>query len=120
MIEGTLMAESLRIGAEVETKLTLRRISKYRAEGTTPEQPDVWTVLAFEADETNGDGLAIAFADALEEGPWYVNFQSPATSFVVFPGRIFRYPRGDAEGRLDAQDHGRRLGIPDPQLDWTV
>ena len=49
-----------------------------------------------------------------------MNFQSPAESFIVFPGRIFRYPRGDAAGRAEAEAHGRRLAIPDPQLDWTV
>ena len=54
-------------------------------------------------------------------GPgWYVNFQSPAESFIVFPGRIFRYPRGDAAGRAGAQAYGRRLAIPGPQLDWPV
>ena len=49
-----------------------------------------------------------------------MNFQSPGESFIVFPGRIFRYPRGDASGRADAQAYGRRLAIPDPQLDWPV
>jgi hypothetical protein len=49
-----------------------------------------------------------------------VNFESPAENFVVFPGRIFRYPRGDAAGRATAQAHGRQLGIPEPQLAWPV
>ena len=49
-----------------------------------------------------------------------MNFQSPSESFVVFPARIFRYPRGDASGRAAAQAYGRSLAIPDPQLDWTV
>jgi hypothetical protein len=38
---------------------------------------------------------------------------------VVFPGRIFCYPRGDKAGRADAQAYGRQLAIPEPQLDWT-
>jgi len=38
----------------------------------------------------------------------------------LFPGRIFRYPRGDEPGRAEAQAYGRQLAIPDPQLDWTV
>ena len=49
-----------------------------------------------------------------------MNFQSPVSSFVVFPGQIFRYPRGDAAGRAEAQAYGRQLAIPEPQLDWTV
>jgi hypothetical protein len=119
MIDGTLIAESLRTGTTLAgLSLTVRKISKYRAQGTTPKQPGIWTVLDFEADEAGADGLARAFADVLEDGPgWYVNFQSPTDSFVVFPGKIFRYPRGDAAGRADAQAYGRRLGIPDPNAD---
>jgi hypothetical protein len=121
MIEGTLIAESLRIGTNLENlKLTVRKISRYRAQGSTPDQPDIWTTLDFEADEAVAQELAEAFADALDQPGWYVNFESPTESFVVFPGRIFRYPRGDEVGRATAQAHGRQLAIPEQQLDWTV
>ena len=70
--------------------------------------------------DAGGGKLAQAFADVLDQPGWYVNFESPAESFVVFPGRIFRYPRGDAAGRAEAQAYGRQLAIPEPQLDWTV
>jgi hypothetical protein len=53
MIEGTLIMESLRVGTNLEDlALTVRKISKYRAGGTTPAQPGIWTTLDFEADET--------------------------------------------------------------------
>jgi hypothetical protein len=121
MIDGTLIMESLRVGATLDDlRLTVRKISRYQAAGTTPDQPGVWTVLEFEAAEEGAAELAQAFADVLAEPGWYVNFQSPSESFVVFPGRIFRYPRGDASGRAAAQDYGRRLAIPGPQLDWTA
>lgn len=121
MIEGTLIAESLRVGTTLEDlTLTVRKISRYRIQGGTPDQPGIWSVFDFEAEEAGAEDLAQAFATALEEGPWYVNFQSPAESFVMFPGRVFRYPRGDAAGRAEAEAYGRRLAIPEPQLDWTV
>jgi len=121
MIEGTLIAESLRVGTTLEDmRLTVRKISRYRAQGTTPDQPDIWMTLDFEADEAGAGELAEAFAAVLDEPGWYVNFQSPAESFVVFPGRIFRYPRGDESARADAEAYGRQLAIPEPQLDWTV
>jgi hypothetical protein len=121
MIEGTLIAESLRVGTTLEDlNLAVRRISRYQAQGTTDNQPGIWTVLDFDADEGGAAELAQAFADVLAGPGWYVNFQSPATSFVVFPGKIFRYPRGDAAGRAEAQAYGRQLAIPEPQLDWTV
>jgi len=122
MIDGTLIAESLRAGTNLEDlSLTVRKISKYRAAGTTPEQPEVWTVFEFEADEAAGDDLAQAFAGALDDDPvWYVNFQSPSLAYVVYPGKIFRYPRGDQAGRERAQAYGRQKAIPEPQLDWTA
>jgi hypothetical protein len=38
---------------------------------------------------------------------------------VVFPGKIFRYRRGDQAGREEAQARGRSVGVPEQQLDWT-
>jgi hypothetical protein len=120
MIEGALITESLRVGTNLESlELTVRKISRYRAQGTTPDQPGIWTVLEFEADEAGARELAEAFAGVLDQPGWYVNFQSPTEAFVVFPGRIFCYPRGDKAGRADAQAYGRQLAIPEPQLDWT-
>ena len=121
MLEGTLIAESLRVGTTLaDLNLTVRKISRYRAGGTTPDQPGIWTALDFEAGESDARELAEAFAEVLDHSGWYVNFQSPAESFIVFPGKIFRYPRGDVAGRAAAQAHGRQLAIPEPQLDWTV
>jgi hypothetical protein len=122
MIEGGLIAESLRIGTNLENlTLTVLKISRFRPGDTAACQPDIWTLLEFEADEAGADELARTFAAVLDDQPgWYVNFQSSATSFVVFPGRIFRYPRGDKAGRADAEAYGRQLAIPESQLDWTV
>jgi hypothetical protein len=68
--------------------------------------------------ETEAAALAEAFAGALAQPGWYVDFRSPSETFVVFPGRVFRYPRGD--GRAHAQAHGRQLGVPEAQLDWPA
>jgi hypothetical protein len=121
MLEGTLIAESLRVGTTLaDLNLIVRKISRYRSGGTTPDQPEIWTALDFEAGDSDARELAEVFAGVLDQPGWYVNFQSPAESFVIFPGKIFRYPRGDAAGRAAAQAHGRQLAIPEPQLDWTV
>src|SRR5262249_13811408 len=106
MLEGTLIAESLRVGTTLaDLNLVVRKISRYRAGGTTPDQPDIWTTLDFEADDSGARELAEVFAESLDQPGWYVNFQSPAESFVVFPDKIFRYPRGDAAGRAAALAH---------------
>ena len=121
MLEGTLIAESLRVGTTLaDLNLIARKISRYRVGGATPDQPDVWTALDFEADDSDARELAEVFAGVLDQPGWYANFQSSVESFVIFPGKIFRYPRGDAAGRAAARAHGRQLAIPESQLDWPV
>ena len=118
---GHLIAESLRVGANLDNlSLIVRKISRYQAQGTTPDQPHIWTTLDFEAGDDEAGELAQAFAGAVDQPGWYVNFESPAETFVVFPGRIFRYPRGDEDGRAEPQAYGRLLAIPESQLDWTA
>jgi hypothetical protein len=51
-------------------------------------------------------------------GGWYCDFRTAEESFVVFAGRIFRYPRGDLKGRAEAEAYGRVVGVPEAQLDW--
>lgn len=70
-----------------------------------------------------GDDLAAAIADALASaldgsGGWYCNFSTADEAWVVFRGRVFHYPRGDAGGRAEAQAYGRSIGLPEAQLDW--
>jgi hypothetical protein len=122
MIEGGLIAESIRVGTNLDLKLTIRKISRLRPADVTPEEPEIWTVLEFEADEADADDLAQAFADTLDDQPvaWYADFRSPRETFVVFPGRVFRYPRGDHAARAEAEAYGRQLAIPESQLDWPV
>ncbi len=121
MIEGVLIAESLRVGTSLENlNLAVRKIRRLRPRGGTAVQPAAWTLLDFEADESDAEQLAQSFAAALDEPGWYADFHSPAESFVVFPGRVFRYRRGDAAGRGEAQAYARSLGIPEAQLDWRA
>jgi len=56
----------------------------------------------------------------LDQPGWYADFRSDTETFVVFPGRVFRYHRGDAAARAATQTYGSQLGIPQPQLDWTI
>ena len=58
MIEGTLIAESLRPGTVLaDLRMTVRKISRYRAGGTTPDQPDIWTTLDFKAEAARAEEL---------------------------------------------------------------
>lgn len=122
MIQGTLIAESIRAGTRLENlNLTVRKITRSRPKDVPADQPEIWTLIDFEASEADADELARTFAGALDDEPgWYMDFRSPAETFVVFPDRIFRYPRGDVAGRAEAEAYARQLAIPDAELDWPV
>lgn len=120
MIKGTLIAESLRVGSSLAgIPLVVREIRRSAVEGLPAYQPGVWTVIEFDADDSDAEMLATDLAGILAEPGWYVNYSSASETFVVYPGRIFRYPRGDQIGRREAQAYGRILGVPEPQLDWS-
>jgi len=120
MIKGTLIAESLRVGSKLAgIPLVVREIRRSAVDGVPAYQPGVWTVIEFDADDCDAEVLASDLAVILAEPGWYVNYSSATETFVVYPGRIFRYPRGDPEGRREAQSYGRILGVPEPQLDWS-
>lgn len=101
--------------------LAVRRISRLPFGDTAARQPALWTVIEFEAAERDAAALADGLSKVLEkEGGWYADFRSPEESFVVFAGRVFRYPRGDQDGRAEAASYGRCAGVPEAQLDWPA
>jgi hypothetical protein len=122
MIEGTLIAESIRTGAELDgIRLVTRKICRTAAGDACAGQPELWTLIEFEAEEPDAEVIADALAKVLErQHGWYADFRTPQETFVVYSGRVFRYPRGDRSGRAEAAAHGRSLGVPEDQLDWPV
>ncbi|TCC39990.1 hypothetical protein E0H75_38610 [Kribbella capetownensis] len=120
MFEGALILESLRVGVEIaDVPLVVRRISRYAVASATPSQAPVWSVLEFGVEDERAELLAETLAETLDQPGWYADFHDAREVFVVFPGRVFRYERGDTAARAEAQEFGRGLGIPEGQLDWT-
>jgi hypothetical protein len=122
MIEGTLIAESIRVGERLDGLRLVTRSFRRSAQGdSSAGQPELWTLIEFEAEEPDAGVLADALAKVLEkENGWYTDFRTPGETFVVYSGRVFRYPRGDSQGRAEAAAYGRSVGVPEPQLDWPV
>jgi hypothetical protein len=117
-IRGGLVSESLKVGAVLAgLPLTVRALRRVAVTAAAPGQPTEWTLLDFETDAAP-ERVAAAFADVLDPGPWYVDFRTDTEVFVVFAGRVFRYPVGDDAGRAEAGDYARGVGVPESQLDW--
>lgn len=122
MIEGTLIAESIRAGAELDgVRLVTRKIRRAPQGDVSAGQPELWTLIEFEAEEPDAEVLAEALAKVLDpQDGWYANFATPDETFVIYSSRVFRYPRGDTLGRAEAEAHGRALGVPENELDWPA
>jgi hypothetical protein len=84
-----------------------------------PGQPAVWTLIDVEGpDELAGDVARAWSAGLFEHQTWYADFRVGQEHVVVFPGRVFPYTMGDADGRRAAVEYGRATGVPEAQLDW--
>lgn len=117
-LTGGLIAESLKIGAALETvPLTVTNIKREDAGDVSVGQPLTWTFVDFEAPVEAADALAAALSETLDAAlGWYCDFRSPDETFVVFAGRVFRYPRGDRSARAEVEEYGRSVGVPESQL----
>jgi hypothetical protein len=147
MLTGRIILESLRVGSELRIPgLVTTWIGRQDVSSSTaPFQPGVWTLLDFEAPDESYDALVDGLAGALAAGQgWYADFRvrvdagdnggagndggadpgdnggvDPGDDHVViYAGRVFRYRVGDAAGRAEAMEYGRKEGIPESQLDW--
>jgi hypothetical protein len=121
VIRGILVGESLRPGTRLDLGAVRGAVVARNDLGSNagPGQPSRWTLIEFEAEDDEADRLASALAEILEpEGGWYCDFTVGGDHVVVYAGTIFRYRKGDAAGRARAVEHGRRVGVPEAQLDW--
>jgi len=122
MLKGTLLAESLRPGADLRVAgLQVTQVSRKDVTGSvSAAQPPIWTFLNFEADDDVAEPLAQSLSDSLlVDGGWYADFTVGTDHVVVFADKIFRYRRSDQVGRAAAVEYGRTVGVPDHQLDWN-
>jgi hypothetical protein len=80
-------------------------------------QPKIWTAISFEGSAAQADEIA----DKLFKN--YIT-RVVCQLFIAggylrhFPQKIFKYCKGDQLARNEAQQFGRDMGIPEPQLDW--
>jgi hypothetical protein len=113
---GTLIAESIRVGTELEgIPLTVTKVSRVRVS----DEPQLWTLIYFDVAAASAADLAQVLSRVLErDGGWYCDFRSDDEVFVVFCDRVFRYRRGDRAARSTVEDYARSMGVPEAQLDW--
>jgi hypothetical protein len=119
-VSGALIVESLKVGASLEgVPVHVDKIVRVDCGDERAGQPRTWTFVEFRVDLRHVDAWTAMLRDALEPSVgWYCDFRSEDETFVVFGGKVFRYPRGDHTGRAEAEDHARSIGVPEEQIDW--
>ena len=119
IIRGGILAESLSPGTGFDGRgMRVTRCARFEVTGAADYQPPIWTLIEFEAPASSSDALASELADSLLSPGWYANGTATPKRPWSSPA-MFRYPRGDQAGREEAKAHGRSVGVPEPQLDWT-
>lgn len=136
MLRGRLLAESLRVGHDLQVAdLVVIRIGRHDVSkstapfanaaedaatgGASSSQPSIWTFIDFEASDERAEELAYTLANALlAEDGWWADFLVGNDHVVVFANKIFRYRVGDTDARHKAIEYGLAAGTPRNQLDW--
>lgn len=117
MLNGLLLKESLQ-DLEILDRLQVTKVETWNIQNPDPNQPLVWTAVHFEAEDSQADALAADLSRSLKPEGWFIDAHTEAWVYVIFPGRVFKYAKGNAEMRSQAVQHGLTLGIPQRQLDW--
>ncbi len=118
MLVGLILKESLE-DLDVLDLMHITKTETWQVPNAAAYQPPVWTALSFEAEASRADDLAEKMAAALKPRAWYINASTDTHVFVIFPGRVFKYLKGDREQREAVKRFGRSLAIPESQLDWS-
>jgi len=107
MFKGTIVENSIN-NKEVLKKL---RINKTWQEGD-------WTLHSVSLDE---DQVA-ELSRSLDNGPWYIHIwkQGQDDVKVIYKDRIFDIKFSDKSTWTEAVEHGKTIGIPDEQLDFSI
>ncbi len=119
MLTGALIIESLRVGAVLDDPgLVVQRLTRVEPTDVTPAQPGVWTLLEFRSDNADPGQLAESLSRVLDAPGWYASFHSDGQVFVVFPARVFQYPREADAQHEEVLAYAASVGIPNEQCAW--
>ncbi len=116
-MKGLLLKESL-TGTKVLDLLHITKTETWRVSHPTVDQPGTWTALSFETGDDQADAVAEAFSRVLKSRGWYINAETETHEYVIFPGKVFKYRKGNRVQKKAAKRYGRSIDIPDDQLDW--
>ena len=117
-MNGLLIKESL-ADTHILELVSITNEETWQASNTAVYQPALWTAISFAVADDQAEAIAEKLSQALKPQGWYINAATAAHVYVIFPGKVFKYRKGDSLQRMKAKEYGRSLGIPESQLDWS-
>ncbi len=115
--KGILLKESLKDESVLED-LEVVKTETWNVENAADYQPDVWTAVYFKGEADEADETAERLSGVLKPR-WYINFSVDNKVYLMFPGKVFKYEKGDKKEREKIKEYARSLNISESQLDWT-
>lgn len=117
-MNGLLLKESLADTAVLEL-VDVTKTESWQVNNAAAYQPTTWTALSFQTEDSHADAIAERLSQALKPQGWYIHAFTAAHIYVLFPGKVFKYRKGDSLQREEAKRFGRTVGVPESQLDWS-
>jgi len=115
---GLVLQESLK-DKKVLDLATITKTETWDVKNAEGDQPKVWHAISVEGPEEDAQNVAQVLGQSLKSPGWYTNLSTNKEVFVVFPDKVFRYTKGNKEKRNIAIKYGKKIGIPESQLDWS-
>ena len=115
---GLVLEESLKDKSVLDS-VTVTKTETWNVGNAEGDQPKVWHAISIEGPQTKASEIAKMLSQSLKSPGWYTNLSTDSDFYVIFPDKVFKYPKGDQEKRSQAIEYGRKIGIPESQLDWS-
>ncbi len=118
-LSGDVIEESLSDKSVLKSLIIVStRVEKVTKRHKTPWLKQ-WTLHTVEVPEKDAEKIAKQISKSLEGNYWYVDFKNDDTHYVIFPNKVFRVSRKNAEEYRPVVEHGLSLKIPIYQLDFS-
>lgn len=116
MFKGLLLRESLKDEGVLDL-VWVTKTEVWDVENAEGGQPERWTAISFAGESDRADEVAEAMSHVIKP-KWYANFSTETHVYVIFADKVFKYVKGDAQERAEAQVYAISVGIPESQVDW--
>lgn len=119
---GNVIEESLADRAPLSEVTILRTWVETATDYHRTPWLERWTIHRVAVPEQRAAEVAERFRQALDAEhahAWYVDFKNEDVHYVAFADEVFRIPRESEQRYAEAIEHGKKLGIPRYQLDFS-